>query len=307
MAATSIRRHGPSRTSAPACRRSSSGPPSSTSSSSSSCASPASARSGSCRSLELVVILVISDAVQNSMVGENTTLWGGLVAVLTLLALDFALKWAVGAVASRSGSVVEGEPRLLVRDGKLLEKALREEGVDAEEVRRAVRRQGLARVEDVRLAVLETDGTIWSSPRTPDRDAAAAAGRRDRSPARSGASSPAATPVRPRGLVIGDAPWQRHRRHRLTGCAAGRLRRRRRDALRPRRGGRPRRGRVRHGRRRVPARHRLVRRRRSRSSASPDGALLGDARVHAYRAPRPFRWAIEAPVGAFDELDPTTA
>ena len=40
--------------------------------------------------LELIVILVISDAVQNSMVGENTTLWGGLVAVLTLLGLDSA-------------------------------------------------------------------------------------------------------------------------------------------------------------------------------------------------------------------------
>ena len=114
--------------------------------------------------LELVVILVISDAVQNSMVGENTTLWGGLVAVLTLLGLDCALKWAVGR-SRRLRGVVEGEPRLLVRDGKLLEKALREEGVDAEEVRRAVRRQGLARVEDVRLAVLETDGTISVIPK----------------------------------------------------------------------------------------------------------------------------------------------
>ena len=69
--------------------------------------------------LELVVILVISDAVQNSMVGENTTLWGGLVAVVTLLALDFGLK----ALAKRSKTVskaIEGEPRLLVRDGRLL-------------------------------------------------------------------------------------------------------------------------------------------------------------------------------------------
>ena len=51
-----------------------------------------------------------------------------------------------------------------MRDGKLLEKALREEGVDAEEVRRAVRAHGLARVDDVRLAVLETDGTISVIP-----------------------------------------------------------------------------------------------------------------------------------------------
>ena len=46
--------------------------------------------------LELVVILVISDAVQNSMIGENTTLWGGLVAVVTLLSLDFAINWVTG-------------------------------------------------------------------------------------------------------------------------------------------------------------------------------------------------------------------
>jgi uncharacterized membrane protein YcaP (DUF421 family) len=101
------------------------------------------------------------------MVGENTTLWAGLVAVLTLVALDFGLKW----LTSRSDRVrhaVEGEPRLLVRDGRLLEKALREEGVDAEEVRRAVRAHGLARVDDVRLAVLETDGTISIIPRDDD-------------------------------------------------------------------------------------------------------------------------------------------
>ena len=51
--------------------------------------------------LELIVILIISDAVQNSMVGENSTLWGGLVAVLTLLAMDFGLKALSLAVATR--------------------------------------------------------------------------------------------------------------------------------------------------------------------------------------------------------------
>jgi len=114
--------------------------------------------------LELVVILVISDAVQNSMVGENTTLWGGLVAVLTLLTLDFTLK----AVAKRSktiGRAIEGEPRLLVRDGRLLAKAIKEEGLETEEVRAAIRSHGLEGPEEVRLAVLETDGSISVIPR----------------------------------------------------------------------------------------------------------------------------------------------
>ena len=109
--------------------------------------------------LELVVVLVISDAVQNSMVGENTTLWGGLVAVLTLLVMDRGIKAAVSRWP-RARHFVEGEPRLLVRDGRLLEKAMREEGVDAEEIRAAARAHGVARVDEVRLAVLETDGSI---------------------------------------------------------------------------------------------------------------------------------------------------
>lgn len=114
--------------------------------------------------LELVAILVVSDAVQNSMVGENTTLWGGIVAVVTLLGMDAAIRSATRR-SRRLRGAIEGEPRLLVRDGRLLERALREERVDASEVRAAVRSAGIARVEDVRLAVLETDGTISVIPR----------------------------------------------------------------------------------------------------------------------------------------------
>ena len=114
--------------------------------------------------LELIVILVISDAVQNSMVGENTTLWGGLVAVLTLLALDYALK-AVSRRSKRVREAIEGEPRLIIRDGRLLQHAIDREGLDMEEVRAAVRSHGVADIKDVRIAVLETDGSISVIPR----------------------------------------------------------------------------------------------------------------------------------------------
>jgi uncharacterized membrane protein YcaP (DUF421 family) len=114
--------------------------------------------------LELIVVLVISDAVQNSMVGENTTIWGGLVAVLTLLGLDAALKGLTHR-SRRVRHLIAGEPRLLVRDGRLLTKALDEEHIEPEEVRAAVRAHGVARVEDVRLAVLEVDGSISVIPR----------------------------------------------------------------------------------------------------------------------------------------------
>jgi uncharacterized membrane protein YcaP (DUF421 family) len=114
--------------------------------------------------LELIVVLLISDAVQNSMVGDNTSVWAGPVAVLTLLGLDYGLTYLMRR--SRGvRKVIEGEPRLLVRDGRILRKALREEKLDPEEVETAVRAHGLASVEDVRAAILETDGSISVIPR----------------------------------------------------------------------------------------------------------------------------------------------
>jgi uncharacterized membrane protein YcaP (DUF421 family) len=114
--------------------------------------------------LELIVILIISDAVQNSMVGDNTTVWGGLVAVLTLLGLDALLKALTGR-SRRLRRAIEGEPRLLVRDGRLLPKALAEEKIEPADVRAAIRAQGIERIEDVHLAVLETDGSISVIPK----------------------------------------------------------------------------------------------------------------------------------------------
>jgi uncharacterized membrane protein YcaP (DUF421 family) len=119
--------------------------------------------------LELIVVLVISDAVQNSMVGDNTSIWGGIVAVTVLLGLDLALR-EVSRRSKPLRTALEGEPRLLVRDGRLLTKAIDAEGLDIDEVRSAVRAHGLARIEDVGLAVLETDGRISIVPRSKTRD-----------------------------------------------------------------------------------------------------------------------------------------
>ena len=114
--------------------------------------------------LDLVVLLVIADAVQNAMVGENTTLAGGLVAAGTLILLDRLLKLSAER-SRRVRDVVEGEPRMLIRDGAVLAKAIREEDIDDEELAAALRAHGLLDVRQVALAVLETDGTISVIPR----------------------------------------------------------------------------------------------------------------------------------------------
>jgi uncharacterized membrane protein YcaP (DUF421 family) len=113
---------------------------------------------------ELVVVLVISNAVQNAMVGENTSLWAGLVAVVTLLGLDIALRTLTRRFR-RLRRVLEGEPRLLVRDGQVLPKAMRREGIEEDDLIAAIHRTGLERIDEVRLAILEVDGSISVIPK----------------------------------------------------------------------------------------------------------------------------------------------
>lgn len=109
--------------------------------------------------LDFVLILLISNGVQNAMVGDNVTVVGGLTAAATLVVVDRIL----GVLRNRSARfrrAVEGEPRLLVRDGTVLRRAMREEDITDDELLSALRQHGLTRVDEVALAVLETNGAI---------------------------------------------------------------------------------------------------------------------------------------------------
>jgi uncharacterized membrane protein YcaP (DUF421 family) len=113
--------------------------------------------------LDLVLVLVISNGVQNAMIGDNTTLYGGLVAATTLVVVD----WMIQTATSRSRKaqrLLEGEPALLVRDGHVLTKALERQGVSNDDLRAALRAHGLERPSDAHLVVLETSGAISVVP-----------------------------------------------------------------------------------------------------------------------------------------------
>ncbi len=118
--------------------------------------------------LDLVVILIIANGVQNAMVGENTTLIGGLISAGTLIVLDRSLDVVLGR-NRRLARVLEGEPILLVRNGRVLTEAMRRAGMNRDELDRAVRAKGVASVHDASLAVLEVDGSISVIPRDPPR------------------------------------------------------------------------------------------------------------------------------------------
>jgi len=112
---------------------------------------------------DLVMILLIANAVQNAMVGPDTSLEGGLVAAVTLLVLNLVVVRSLTRSALWA-RLFEGEPTLLVKDGAYLDRSIRHEGLAREEVDMAVREHGFASVSDVRVAYLEPDGTISVIP-----------------------------------------------------------------------------------------------------------------------------------------------
>ncbi|MBA2381230.1 MAG: DUF421 domain-containing protein [Chloroflexi bacterium] len=118
---------------------------------------------GQLSTLDLVVLLVISNAVQNAMVGENTSLLGGLLAAGVILALDLLLHTAADRWPAFRNAL-DGEPTLLVEEGKVLSKNLRDEGISERELGLALRQNQLLRPEEARYVFLETNGLISVIP-----------------------------------------------------------------------------------------------------------------------------------------------
>jgi len=115
---------------------------------------------------DLLLILMISNAVQNCMTEGIGPLAVALVSGSTLLLVG----WSVAELLARRPSLERramGAPAVLVHHGRLIAGTVRRERLGKEEIMTAVREQGLARLEQVKLAVLEVDGTISVVPEEP--------------------------------------------------------------------------------------------------------------------------------------------
>lgn len=113
---------------------------------------------------DLVVVLVIANAVQNAMVGSDTSLTGGLLAAFVLLLIN----WIVGRLRLRIPWLerdITGHATLLVNNGHFIEPNMRREGIDEEDVFMAMREHGVNKIGQVEIAILEVDGTISIVPK----------------------------------------------------------------------------------------------------------------------------------------------
>lgn len=111
---------------------------------------------------DLVLILLVANAVQPAMTGPDVSLGGGVVIIVVLIALNLAV-----ARLDRFGifhRLLTPSPTVIIRDGHYIEAAMRKENVNREECETAVREHGMDSVEEVQLGVLEPDGTISIVP-----------------------------------------------------------------------------------------------------------------------------------------------
>lgn len=109
--------------------------------------------------IDLVLILLISNSVQNAMVGDDSSLAGGLVAATSLFVVNYLLK-VIMFKFPHLGKLIQGEPVMLIYNGKLNMNNIEKSKISIRELMEAVREHGVSSIEDVNLAVLEVDGNI---------------------------------------------------------------------------------------------------------------------------------------------------
>jgi len=108
---------------------------------------------------DLVLLLLISNSVQNAMTGPDTSVLGGVIAAATLLLLNYVVAELSGG-NRRFRKLIQGQPTLLVHDGQIIASHMAKEHVSMDELQRALREHSIASYHDVALAVLEVDGSI---------------------------------------------------------------------------------------------------------------------------------------------------
>jgi uncharacterized membrane protein YcaP (DUF421 family) len=113
---------------------------------------------------DLVVLLIISNVVQNAVIGSDNSLGGGIIGAITILALNY-LVVELTFRSKRARRLIEAHPTLLIHNGRILYENLERERITHDDLLSALRRSGVAEAAKVRFAVLEENGGISVVPR----------------------------------------------------------------------------------------------------------------------------------------------
>lgn len=108
---------------------------------------------------DLIVLLIISNVVQNALIGNDNSLGGGLVGATVILLLNAGIAWLTFRYKPME-RVFEHRPTVLVSHGRILWDNLRQERVSPAELRAALRREGVVSVRKLRYVILEEGGHV---------------------------------------------------------------------------------------------------------------------------------------------------
>ena len=108
---------------------------------------------------DLILIIILGDAVQQGLTQDDYSLTGAFLAIGTIAVLQVFVSW-LGFRFPRARPVLEGTPIVVVQDGNVIERNARRERLSVDEIRAAARLQGIGQLSEVRWAVLETNGQI---------------------------------------------------------------------------------------------------------------------------------------------------
>lgn len=108
---------------------------------------------------DLILLLVLSNAVQNAMNGGDNSVQAGLISAVTLVALNYAIGYATFR-SKRIEAIVEGRPQLLIHNGKLYKDVMEQQRLTQHELDAALRRQGVNDIGHVHMAMIENNGEI---------------------------------------------------------------------------------------------------------------------------------------------------
>jgi uncharacterized membrane protein YcaP (DUF421 family) len=108
---------------------------------------------------DLILLIILGDAVQQGLTQDDYSLTGALLAIGTIAVLQVFVSW-IGFRFPKARPVLEGTPIVVVQDGEVIERNLKRERLSVDEIREAARLEGIAHLADVKWAVLETTGHI---------------------------------------------------------------------------------------------------------------------------------------------------
>jgi len=114
--------------------------------------------------VDLVLLIVLGDAIQQGLTQDDYSVTGAVIAVSTIAAVQVFISY-VSFRSKRARRVLEGEPIVIVQGGKLIERNMKRERLTEDEVAEEMRKQQIATVDDVEWAILESDGTMSFIPK----------------------------------------------------------------------------------------------------------------------------------------------